>query len=461
MPTYITHYTRTAARPGNGARLARLAPVVALFALGACSIDDALDVPDPDVATPASVADRSALPVLRTGAIGDFARALQGGGDSEAGLVQDGGLLGDELEWAETFPTRREYDSRNIQTVNGSLNGLFRLVQRGRASAERAARAYERFEPTLPARAEMLNLEGIVINLAAESFCSGVPFSELTDDGQTLYGEPLTTTAMLTQALARHESALAVVGAGTSAAAQQQANFARVGRGRTLLNLGRFADAGAAVTAVPTSFQYVTEHSENSSRQNNGVFVVMAINRRFSVADNEGVNGLPYRSSGDPRTLSPRGTGAASTGFDGTTPLFLPAKYPNRSASVVVASGIEARLIEAEAALQSGDVAQFLARHNALRATVGLAALADPGTQTGRVDAHFQERAFWLFLTGHRLGDMRRLVRQYQRNRETVFPTGAYPALKGGGAYGQDVNFPIPFDELNNPNFKECLDRNA
>jgi hypothetical protein len=29
------------------------------------------------------------------------------------------------------------------------------------------------------------------------------------------------------------------------------------------------------------------------------------------------------------------------------------------------------------------------------------------------------------------------------------------------GTYGPDVNFPIPFDEQNNPNFTQCLDRNA
>jgi len=39
-----------------------------------------------------------------------------------------------------------------------------------------------------------------------------------------------------------------------------------------------------------------------------------------------------------------------------------------------------------------------------------------------------------------------------------VFPTGAY--FKGG-AYGVDVNYPVPFPEVgNNPNFTQCLDRN-
>jgi hypothetical protein len=78
------------------------------------------------------------------------------------------------------------------------------------------------------------------------------------------------------------------------------------------------------------------------------------------------------------------------------------------------------------------------------------------------VDQLFSERAFWLFATGHRLGDMRRLIRQYGRDPETVFPTGDW--FKGGLTYGTDVNLPLPRREQNNPNVPNggdgCLDRN-
>ena len=63
---------------------------------------------------------------------------------------------------------------------------------------------------------------------------------------------------------------------------------------------------------------------------------------------------------------------------------------------------------------------------------------------------------------GRRLGDMRRLVRQYGRDASTVFPAG--PFFKGG-FYGGDVNFPVPQAEQNNPEFQKaggaCTDRNA
>jgi len=63
-----------------------------------------------------------------------------------------------------------------------------------------------------------------------------------------------------------------------------------------------------------------------------------------------------------------------------------------------------------------------------------------------------------MFGTGHRLGDLRRLIRQYGRGSETVFPSGAFGK---GGSFGGDVNLPISQDETNNPNFSQCLDRDA
>jgi hypothetical protein len=137
------------------------------------------------------------------------------------------------------------------------------------------------------------------------------------------------------------------------------------------------------------------------------------------------------------------------------------------SAPFTLASGIEARLIEAEAALQSNHNdtsatgAGWLGILNTLRATAigpGMPPLADPGNYDARVNLLFRERAFWMYLTNHRLGDLRRLIRQYGRAQETVFPTGIY---KDAAPYGTDVNFGIVNLEYNNPAFKGCLDRAA
>ena len=119
-------------------------------------------------------------------------------------------------------------------------------------------------------------------------------------------------------------------------------------------------------------------------------------------------------------------------------------------------------MIQAEAALQANDFPGWLAILNAARAfdpSLGLVPVADPGTPITREDLMFRERAFWLFGTGHRVGDLRRLVRQYGRDAETVFPTGAYH--KNGATIGTDVSVAIPVTERNNPNFDGCLDRGA
>jgi hypothetical protein len=69
----------------------------------------------------------------------------------------------------------------------------------------------------------------------------------------------------------------------------------------------------------------------------------------------------------------------------------------------------------------------------------------------------FRERAFWLFATGHRLGDMRRLVRQYNLPANSVYPIGPYHG--GPATYGSSVVYPVA--EQNNPNYHGCYDLNA
>ena len=120
-------------------------------------------------------------------------------------------------------------------------------------------------------------------------------------------------------------------------------------------------------------------------------------------------------------------------------------------------------MIEAEAQLAAGNAPGALATLNAARTTVtGLTPLVDAGTADARVNQLFRERAIWLFGRGYRLGDMRRLIRQYGRTAAQVFPVGAWHK---GGNYGTDVNFPVPQAEQNNPNLPSgastCLDRNA
>jgi hypothetical protein len=167
--------------------------------------------------------------------------------------------------------------------------------------------------------------------------------------------------------------------------------------------------------------------------------------------------GLPYGTvaQNDPR-VSIGAQPVQSNSGDVDT--WLQLKYASLSASVVLASGIEADLIEAEVALNMGASSAYLTILNTLRSGIGLGGLADPGNAAARVDQFFAERAYWLWLTGHRLSDMRRLIRQYGRQQEAVFPTGT---TEYGLPFGTDLTLPIPFEEINNPNYSTCTDRGA
>ncbi len=448
--------------------------------LAGCNVDKTLTVRDPDVANPNSLNDITVLPTLRASTISDLEVAMGAGG--EDGVVTEGGLLADELIWAETFPTRGEMDQRNTNPINGTLSVIYNSLQRARATADRTSAAYYKLAPTLPGRAEVQAIAGFTYIMLAENYCNGVPVSDFDVNAGTFQlGTPQTGVQLFTTGLAKLDSARAGLDS-TVAGNASIVNLIRIGRGRVLLNLNRPVDAAAAVTLVPTTYKYTLFHSENTARQNNGIFLPTLNFPRFSVSGNEGVNGLRFRlDSSDARVYAPRGRGLAfspSVGADNLTPMFVQTKYASRSANFSFADGVEARLIEAENLARSGGA--YVGILNTLRAslptlltntpgpstlllntpvvtTTSLPALTAPTTQADQVSQVFQERAYWLFLTGHRLGDMRRLIKHLNRNAESVFPSGGY--FKGG-TYGVDVNYPVPFQETNNPNFTQCLDRN-
>lgn len=464
----------TTRRPTRGAASLPIALVGVGLALAGCSTDKLLQVQDPAVATPGSLADPAALPTLYVGAVGDFDLAYSGGGGNE-GYSLVSAVIADELRDSDTFPTRIATDQRAQQPVqNGNTSDdAFNLLQRARHSLAAAADAVKAANissllissgNSVPASAAIANLramEGYTYVALAEGFCSYIPFSEVVN-GATKYGAPLPQSQVYDSAAVRFNAALA---------SDPTNNVAKVGLGRALLDAGKFPEAAAAVASVPDNFVAFIEHSDNTTRQNNPFYAIALSNQRYTVADVEGGNGLPFRSDLDPRVLW---ADAGVNGFDKVTRQFTDLRYSIYGTPLPLATGIEARLIEAEAALKAGDATTWLAKLNGLRAQFSalmpriqpdwanqiakttitarsLAPLADPGTADARLALMFKERAYWLFTTGHRLGDMRRLLRQYGKADTDVFPTGSY--FKGG-SFGHDVAFPIPFNEQQNPNYK-------
>lgn len=423
-----------------------------LLALGAISCDAIVDVTDPDIVTPESLNSEAGVQTLKAGSLGDFAIAMSGaaaGHGATTGLIVMSGLMADEYVYSGTFPTRREADTRIQQNTNSDMDIIFSNMHRARAGAEAAIELAQGFGGVPEVESEMQSIVGYAYIMFAETFCGGVPFSKVpSDGGAIIYGEPLTQTEMFNAAVTWFDQALT-----SSNGNSDLANLARVGKARALLGLGQISEAATEVSSVATDFVYNIEHSVNSPRQENGIYVMSTLRRQFSIADGKGGNGLMYRSANDPRTPWNGGT---AFGQDDITLYYNQLKFSSSNASVALASGIEARLIEAEAEADMDNASGVQAIHNTLRATINLVALDFSGlTGDALVLAHMNERAFWLYSTGHRHGDLRRLVDVYGVQASDVFPWGAY--FKGG-EYSTNLKFPVPQSEANNPNYAGCLD---
>lgn len=465
-----------------------LAGAIAL-ALSGCDTDEIVKVEDPAQLQPDAVENAAAVPALVNGAFRQFLGGYSGYGDDAFNTMS--GAISDELAWGDSFTTRVAADRRTLQApVLGNISDVaYGRLHSSRVQADRALSLIDRFQDDLDDPEGMRSLlrttQGYVYVTLSEGWCGGVPFSNIPPEGEIDpslidYGPAQTTVQMNEAAIALFDQALTQ---------DPENELAMVGKGRALLNLGRYAEAEAAVANVSDNFVFLLEHSTNTSAQNNPISALMD-NGRYSIANLEGgltstgaalrpdnntattapsAEGLNFRTAQDPRLPY------VADGRCFTTSIFCykNLNYPDFNADMPLASGVEARLIEAEAALARGDGVTMMAILNDLRARVAsimpllypdheqvfpvptsgapsLAPLIDPVTAAARRDLLFRERAFWLYNTGHRQGDLRRLVRNYGLPQTQVFPTGPYFR---GGTFGTDVAYPVPFNEENNPEF--------
>jgi hypothetical protein len=439
---------------------------LALAAVAAgCKKDSLLQVTDPDILSPVDYSTPAGATPLRIGVIANFTSAFDGGTDS---FVTMSGNLADELLASDTFDGRLTINARKSVEVNTEMEAVYRAMQRARTAAARAANTLATTAPTpLSNRGELYMLLAYSEMFLGEGWCSGVPFS--SEDGTTTtFGQPLTTDQMFQAAVAHFDTALSL--AETNA---RVLNGSKIGKGRALMNLGKFAEAAAAVSGVPNNFVLTTSHSSNSN--SNGDWSASTSGAsRYRLISNEGKNGLPFLGQTPAQDARIDWSTSTRVGFSSQF-----TAQPNQAkfgqfTDGAVATGAEARLIELESQLQAGTQAArdaVFAGLNTLRtggAAIGgakgvtlitVAAISGnaPATQDAAVDLLYKERAYWLWLTGHRLGDLRRLVRIYKRDSEAVFPTGTLTSPLDG-TYGTSTTVTVPVSERNNPNFKGCLD---
>ena len=438
--------------------------------IGVAGCHGLLDVTDPTWVQDKDIANANGANGKRVMAAWNVSQQLQG-------TYQDVGLFTDEQTWDLDSPPNPPYrnyyldlDRRDgtamVQYFSGQyhqrddhLDNLDQMLSLF-TGAIATMRSYGADSLKGEYLAQLFGLRAYLVLQIAEDICPGFPINDISAENLAVYSQPYSTDSAITEALAQADSALAD-GRDTT----RFLNLARVVKGRALLDLGRWSEAGAAVTSVPTNFAYTTDPDNT-----NNYFLRWSPNGCCGgVGEREGGNGLPFVSAQDPRVpttvLWPRQTDATDTLYDQT-------KYDGQT-PLTLASGIEARLIQAEVALHTGDPG-WIAILDSLRTTctdattcpsppagtggvAGLAPLSAPSDAQAQLDLVFRERAFWLFFTGHRVGDMRRLIKNYDRAVSSVYAAGPYPILNMQYGTATAIGIPIDYIRRTHPNFTGCV----
>lgn len=422
-----------------------------LLALGC---DGLLDVPDPGIVTPDENAGPSAVETKTVGVVGTGIEAVDD-------YVMYSALFTDEMISAGTFPTRREVDERDIETANITVNQeVYEPLQTARSLADKRALEFtEALDDPEFADVQPLVREGIAI-ATWWSAHTRVLLGELYCQSVVEGGAPLDPDDRMEEALELFRQAeIAAAGADLDA----YVNAALVGQARALLWLRRFDEAEVVAGEVPRSFRLLAEHSGNDPTQGNELFQVTwgsataGTNIRWTV----GAGDEPDRafesfaefdefvSLGIVDPDSPLRGAAQNDQIEVNLQLI----YDGEASPVVLASGIEAQLIRAEAALRDGRTGDAEGLINDLRTDwptrftlqrrpVPDASL-DPISLSGNLDDDLRriasERARELWLTGDRQATLRRILED---------GIDLYPAKPG-----TQTCWPFPDQEIdNNPN---------
>ncbi|MDB4885009.1 MAG: RagB/SusD protein [Gemmatimonadetes bacterium] len=254
--------------------------------------------------------------------------------------------------------------------------------------------------------------------------------------------------------LVRAESAFtAAITVATAANNTPLVNAAYAGRAQVRVDLADWTGAVSDAAKVPTSFKYQMPYYANVDEYGYNRTQWSSSSQSFYKATSAWGTWYAryYNATKDPRvpyTLTSL-TGAGAFPPVGKVPWWPQAKYVVNTAGVNLATGREARLIEAEAALRASDITTAMALIDANRASAGATVAPRPANITEAWTLLKQERGIELWLEGRRLPDMRRWAASQT--------PGALDPLEvmGPASYleSQNMCFPFSRDELNtNPN---------
>ncbi len=254
--------------------------------------------------------------------------------------------------------------------------------------------------------------------------------------------------------LVRAESAFtAAIAVATAANNAALTSAGRAGRAQVRVGLGDWAGAVTDAGAVSSTFMYQMPYFSNVDEYGYNRTMWSSTAQSFYKATSAWGTWYAayFDATQDPRVpyISTALTGAGAFPPVGRVNWWPQAKYTTQVAGVNLASGREARLIEAEAALRNSDINTAMAKIDANRAAAGASVAPRPASLTEAWTLLKKERGIELWLEGRRIGDLRRWA--------AVNAPGSLNALEipGAASYltGQDTCFPVSREEINtNPN---------
>lgn len=429
-----------------------------LVAVAAAGCDQGiLDTNDPDNVQPGDFEDPSSIGTVINGFTGDFSVAVQN-------YVLYTGLFTDEFILSGTFPTRKEVDDRDIVPDNATLTGaMYTNLHVVLQQADKAVVVFEGFAGQEGVD-EDLRLNGLALAklygaytrlMLAEAYCQSIL------GGPEGESAPVLPDARMQEALALFaEAEQAAVDAGRS----DVETAARVGQARANLWLRNFSQAATIAATVPSDFLFFADYSNNDPSQYNQVYA-------FTYGDQQALRWTVGNGS-EPARANEKFAyydewvslgrileqPPSFRSFDSSIEVYLQTLYgsgvfppsgPGQTADIIVASGFEADLIEAEAAVRAGNAGGAAAIVDPILAGANVA--ADDGSSLTFAPANFtgdlandlaeiaRARAAALWLTGERFGTFRRFL----DDGVDLFPDKP----------GDDTAFPVVQQELdNNPN---------
>lgn len=355
-------------------------------------------------------------------------------------------VLSDELLLHHTFFPTVPVVLRQLEPDNVYVGNLYSFWQRARQSADDAV---VRLEEVLGEdAASSMNIARVQVFRGYSYVLLGETFCEAPVNVSRAYSD----LELLEMALPAFDEAIRVAENARSAGAAageagQVINLANVGKARALLHLDRKAEAAEHASRVEEGFEAWIPHSINSEREYNPFYdpTTGQNNRYLTVGPN-------FANLDDPRIAHTDSV----LGLVSGSMYLIPQRSMNhqgwvpgeaipfsQDVDVRFASHLEAQYIIAEANGPTAGTSDFV---NARRAAGQQDAVNLSGDE---LMAELREqRARDLYLTGHRLGDLRRYIRQYNVDQ---FPSGIDPYQNQ--PYGSTTCYPIPLAERNsNPN---------